>query len=112
MSRTNYLPGMVYLMITSLLPEWNYFSGPVAGQFPVVVCTFLVVRHLQPTQCPWAPFSTSGWLLAWPDSVCTLPHFLDLGLLAYGGDATLPLNEWLICILGSRRLFASTRSIF
>jgi hypothetical protein len=29
MARQNFLPGMSYLMITSLLPEWNYLSAPL-----------------------------------------------------------------------------------
>src|SRR5204863_9283747 len=29
MNRPNYLAGMAYLLITSLLPEWNYFSAPL-----------------------------------------------------------------------------------
>jgi hypothetical protein len=28
--RQNYLPGMAYLVITSLLPEWSYLSAPLA----------------------------------------------------------------------------------
>jgi hypothetical protein len=30
-SRHNYLPGMAYLLITSLLPEWNYLSSPLVA---------------------------------------------------------------------------------
>jgi hypothetical protein len=29
MTRQNYLPGMAYLLITSLLPEWSYLSAPL-----------------------------------------------------------------------------------
>lgn len=29
MSRSNYLAGMSYLLITSFFPEWNYFSAPL-----------------------------------------------------------------------------------
>ena len=29
MARQNFLPGMSYLMITSLLPEWSYLSAPL-----------------------------------------------------------------------------------
>src|SRR5436190_6975941 len=29
MSRSNYLPAMAYLLITSFFPEWNYFSAPL-----------------------------------------------------------------------------------
>jgi hypothetical protein len=27
--RPNYLPGMTYILVTSLLPSWNYFSAPL-----------------------------------------------------------------------------------
>ena len=36
MSRQNYLPGMAYLLITSLLPEWSYLSAPL------VTATFII----------------------------------------------------------------------
>ena len=29
MSRPTFFPGMAYLLITSLLPEWSYFSAPL-----------------------------------------------------------------------------------
>ena len=29
MSRPTFFPGMAYMLITSLLPEWNYFSAPL-----------------------------------------------------------------------------------
>ena len=29
MNKPNYLAGIAYLLITSLLPEWNYFSSPL-----------------------------------------------------------------------------------
>lgn len=29
MSHPGYLPGMAYMLITSLFPEWNYFSAPL-----------------------------------------------------------------------------------
>ena len=29
MSPPSYLPGMAYLLITSLFPEWNFFSAPL-----------------------------------------------------------------------------------
>ncbi len=28
-AKQNYLPGMAFMLITSLLPEWNYFSAPM-----------------------------------------------------------------------------------
>src|SRR5688500_18836496 len=29
MNKPNYLAGIAYILITSLLPEWNYFSAPL-----------------------------------------------------------------------------------
>lgn len=29
MNRSNYFPGMAYLLVTSLFPDWNYFSAPL-----------------------------------------------------------------------------------
>jgi len=29
MNKPTYFPGMAYLLITSLLPEWNHFSAPL-----------------------------------------------------------------------------------
>ena len=37
MNRSTYFPGMAYLLITSLIPEWNYFSAPL------IVNTILVL---------------------------------------------------------------------
>ena len=36
LNKQTYLPGMAYLLLTSLLPEWNYLSSPL------VTCTFIV----------------------------------------------------------------------
>ena len=36
LSKQTYLPGMAYLLITSLLPEWNYLSSPL------VATTFII----------------------------------------------------------------------
>jgi hypothetical protein len=37
MTRQNYLPGMAYLLLTSLLPEWNYLSAPLVATTLVIV---------------------------------------------------------------------------
>lgn len=36
MSRQNYLPGAAYLLITSLLPEWNYLSAPLVANTLII----------------------------------------------------------------------------
>ena len=40
--RQTYLPGMAYILITSLVPEWNYLSSPlVANTFIVLMLIYL-----------------------------------------------------------------------
>jgi hypothetical protein len=42
MPRQNYLPAMAFMMITSLLPEWNYLSAPMlANSFVLIMITLL-----------------------------------------------------------------------
>ena len=45
MNRQNYLPGMAYLLITSLLPEWNYLSAPLLSA-TFVIWMFIMLFHL------------------------------------------------------------------
>jgi hypothetical protein len=41
-SKGTYLPAMAYLLITSLLPEWNYFSSPMlANSFIIWIFIYL-----------------------------------------------------------------------
>lgn len=44
-SRQTYLPAMSYLLVTSLLPEWNFLSAPLVATTLVVVC-FIYLFHL------------------------------------------------------------------
>lgn len=44
MSRQNYLPGMSYLIITSLLPEWSYLSAPLVTTTFVIWIFILLFR--------------------------------------------------------------------
>ena len=42
MPRQNYLPAMAFMMITSLMPEWNYLSAPMlANSFVLLMIIFL-----------------------------------------------------------------------
>jgi hypothetical protein len=43
--KTTYLPAMAYVLITSLLPEWNYLSSPMlANSF--IILMFIYLFHL------------------------------------------------------------------
>jgi hypothetical protein len=100
MNRTNYLPGMSYLIITSFFPEWNYFSAPL------LINTLLI------------------WVLGWLFKIYNNPRgkgiifnvgvmigissfiffpsvtFVIWVLLALMIMRPFRINEWLLCLLG------------
>ncbi|HYO22197.1 MAG TPA: hypothetical protein VER36_07305 [Flavisolibacter sp.] len=43
--KQNYLPGMAYLLLTSLLPEWNYLSSPLVTS-TFIIWTFILLFRL------------------------------------------------------------------
>jgi len=47
--RHTYLPAMAYLLITSLLPEWNYFSAPLLAN-TFIIWAFIQLFKLYNTQ--------------------------------------------------------------
>lgn len=49
MARQNYLPAMAFLLITSLMPEWNYLSAPLlANTFIIWMFTYLFSLYHAP----------------------------------------------------------------
>jgi hypothetical protein len=100
MTRTNYLPGMAYLLITSLLPEWNYFSAPLLiNSILLFVLSWLFGIYNQPN-AKGAIFNIglalgiAGFLF-----VSSLT-FVIWVFLAMAVMRPFRLNEWLIGILG------------
>ncbi len=43
-SRQTYLPAMAYILITSLLPEWNYLSAPLIANTLIILCLVLLFK--------------------------------------------------------------------
>lgn len=100
MSRSSYFPGMAYLLVTSLFPEWNYFSAPL------IVNTILL-------------FILSGLFWVYNQERARASIFnigLALGIAAFLFFPSLTfiiwillalmvmrpfrLNEWVLCIVG------------
>jgi hypothetical protein len=100
MTRTNYLPGMAYLLITSLLPEWNYFSAPLLiNSILLFVLSWLFGIYNQPNAKGTIfniglALGIAGFLF-----VSSLT-FVIWVLLAMAVMRPFRLNEWLICIVG------------
>ncbi len=100
MNRPNYLPGMTYLLITSLLPEWNYFSAPLfINSILLLILSGLFRIYNQPNAKATIfnigfALGVAGFLF-----VSSLTFVIWI-LLALAIMRPFRLNEWVLCILG------------
>jgi hypothetical protein len=100
MNRPNYLPGMAYLLITSLLPEWNYFSAPLLINSILLLVLSGLFRIYNQANAKGTIFNiglalgVAGFLF-----VSSLTFIVWI-LLALAVMRPFRLNEWLLCILG------------
>jgi hypothetical protein len=99
-NRPNFLPGMAYLLITSLLPEWNYFSAPlIINSILLFVLTSLFNVYSQ--QNAKATIFNIGVALGIAGFLFVSSlTFIVWVLLALAVMRPFRLNEWLLCILG------------
>jgi hypothetical protein len=100
MTRPNYLAGMAYLLITSLLPEWNYFSAPLLINSILLLVLSGLFRIYNQANAKGTIFNiglalgVAGFLF-----VSSLT-FIIWVLLALAVMRPFRLTEWLLCILG------------
>lgn len=100
MNKPTYLTGLAYMLITSLLPEWNYFSAPLLVNS---ILLFILSRLFGIYNKPDARgtiFNTGlalgiAGFLFFPSLV-----FIVWVLLALVVMRPFRINEWLICLLG------------
>ena len=100
MSRPTYFPGMAYILITSLFPEWNYFSAPlIVNTILLFVLTALFKIYAQ-QNAKGAIFNIG--LSLGIASFIFFPSltFIIWILLALAVMRPFKLNEWLLCIIG------------
>ncbi len=100
MSRPNYFPGMAYILITSLLPEWNYFTAPLLVNTILVWALSRLFRIYNQPQALGSIYNIGLSL-----GIASFLFFPSLSfiiwiLLAIAIMRPFRLNEWLICILG------------
>jgi hypothetical protein len=100
MSRANYFPGMAYLLVTSLFPEWNYFSAPlIVNTFLLLILVALFSVYNQ-NDARGRVFNI-GLLLGIAAFVFfPAVTFIIWILLALMVMRPFRLNEWALCILG------------
>jgi hypothetical protein len=100
MQRINFLPALSYLLITSLMPEWNYFSAPLLVN-SLLLPVFAGLFRLYNQHSIKGTIFNIGLLVG----ICSFLFFPSLVLLLWFILAlmvmrTVRLNEWLICLLG------------
>ncbi|MBL7741512.1 MAG: hypothetical protein JNK14_19990 [Chitinophagaceae bacterium] len=99
-SKPNYLPGMAYMLITSLMPEWNYFSAPLLINSILLLILSGLFRIYNQSNAKGTIFNIglalgiAGFLF-----VSSLTFVVWI-LLALAVMRPFRLNEWLLCILG------------
>ena len=100
LSRQNYLPGLSYLLITSLFPEWNQFSAPLlVNTFLLIILNSLFNTYNQPN-AKGAVYNNGFALgiasfLFFPSIAFVIWIFLAMMVVR-----PFRINEWLLCILG------------
>lgn len=100
MSRPNYFPGMAYMLITSLFPEWNYFSAPLLINFILaLVLTRLFKIYNQPNALG-SVFNIGLALGIAAFIFFPAITFIIWILLALAIMRPFRLNEWIVCIVG------------
>ncbi len=100
MSRPTYFPGMAYMLITSLLPEWNHFSAPlIVNTILLFVLSGLFKIYNQPN-AKGAIFNIG--LALGVASFLFFPAitFIVWILLALAVMRPFKINEWMLCIVG------------
>lgn len=98
--KPNFLPGMSYILITSLLPEWNHFSAPLLVN-SVMIWVWYSMTELYNSQRPVSSIFNIG---VWTGVVSLLymPAMAFLLLVLFGLITMRPfrIREWLIGVLG------------
>ncbi|PWT87460.1 MAG: hypothetical protein C5B54_12330 [Acidobacteria bacterium] len=100
MSRSNYLPAMAYLLITSFFPEWNYFSAPLLiNTLLILVCggLFKIYNHPRGKGIVFNVGLAIG--------ICSFIFFPSVTFVVWVLFALMvmrpfSINEWLLCLLG------------
>jgi len=100
MSKTNYLPAMAYLLITSFFAEWNYFSSPlIINSLLIFVLGWLFKIYNHP-RAKAIVFNIG--LAIGISSFIFFPSltFVIWILIALMIMRPFRINEWLLCLLG------------
>ena len=100
MSRSGYFPGMAYLLITSLFPEWNFFSAPLIVNTILLFVLMALFKIYNQSNAKASIFNIGLALGIISFLFFPALTFLVWTLFALAIMRPFRLNEWLLCILG------------
>jgi hypothetical protein len=105
MSHSTWFPGMAYLIITSLVPEWNHFSAPLLVNLVLVFILSSLFHVYNQPKAQGAVFNIGLGLGI--SSFLFFPSitFLIWILLALAIMRPFRLREWLVCLTGTATPF-------
>ncbi len=98
--RNNYLPGMLFLLITSLFPQWFAFSSVVVVMpLMVSICDKLSVLHT--TNRPKSLIFNLGFIVGLGSLIYT-PFLIYFIVILFGINTSraFRIHEWIIALLG------------
>lgn len=100
-TKASFLPAMAYLLLTSLLPEWNYFSPPLLASTLIIWVVLKVFRIYNLPSVKGRVFN-AGLIMG----ICSMIYFPSgafLLLLLLGVLILRPfrLNELILLVLGA-----------
>jgi hypothetical protein len=99
-TKPTYLPGMAYILITSLFPEWNYFSAPLLVNSILLFVLAGVFGIYNKQNARAAVFNIGlGLGIAGFLFISSLTFVIWI-LLAMAVTRPFRINEWLILLLG------------
>jgi hypothetical protein len=98
--RANYLPGMSYILVTSMLPDWGHFSAPLLVNSIMIWCWYRMVA-LYNSASPITSIFNIGLLLGFT-TLLYMPAIAFLVLLFFALLIMRPfrIQEWFVGFIG------------
>jgi hypothetical protein len=98
--RANYLPGMCYILVTSLLPDWGHFSAPLLVNSILIWCWYKMVA-LYNSSSPVSSIFNIGVFLGFA-TLLYIPAIAFLLLLFFALLIMRPfrIQEWFVGFVG------------
>lgn len=98
--RSSYLPATAFILITALVPEWNFFSAPLIVNLLVILMFITLLKLYNKDKVRPGIFNLGVYcgisvFLYFPSVIFIAWIFFGLMVMR-----PLRLSEWLICLLG------------